>query len=194
MWRRIGDRFTGPIDALQIIREVDPEKANATLESLAGSDSVEEEILEELREAPSLADSDGFMQAHRTFVRAVEVYDRNAERAPRGLRASVLRPLATPIVALMVRAITHAYQRRVVNDVRKLYAMREANSRVGTPRHRMLALARRQIDQISPDLAGRGFAIPAFLVGGAVLSTVASLLRGLLNSGFGRLGCWQRSC
>lgn len=186
--RRLGDRFAGPIDALHILREVDPDKADATLEGLAGDeDSVEQEILEELREAPSLADTANFMQAHRTFARAIEVYNRNARRPPQALPAGFLRPVVTPLVTIMVIGIAHAYQRRVVREVRALYAMREANSTLGTPRHRMLAVARRQIDQISPELAGRGLAIPGFLLGGAVISTIAAFLNRLLHSDTGRV-------
>lgn len=184
--RRLSDRIAGPIDALNIIREVDSEKADAALESLASGDPVEVEILEELREAPSLADSGNFMHAHRTFVRAIEVYNRNARRSPKGLPAGIFRPIVTPVVTLMVTSIAHAYQRRVVREVRQLYALREANSIVGHPRHRMLTVARRQIDQISPDLSGRGFAIPAFLLGGAAISTIASFLQRLLHSDLGR--------
>ena len=186
--RRLSDRFAGPIDALHIIREVDPDKADATLESLAdGDDTVEREILEELREAPSLADTEGFMHTHRTFVRAIEVYNRNARRTPQALPAGVLRPVVTPLVTFMVGSIAHSYQRKVVTEVRQLYALREANSILTSPRYRLLAIARRQVDQISPDLSGRGLAIPAFLLGGAVISTVASFLQRLLHDGLGRL-------
>lgn len=162
--------------------------ADATLESLAGDDhSIENEILEELREAPSLADTGSFMHTHRTFSRAIEVYNRNARRAPQALPAGILRPLVTPVVAIMVSFIAHAYQRRLVREVRALYAMREANSTLGTPRHRMLGVARRQIDQIAPDLSGRGFAVPAFLLGGAAISTIATFLNRLLHSDTGRI-------
>lgn len=187
-WRRMSDRITGPLDALNIIRETDAEKADATLESLAqGDESVEQEILEELKEAPSLADSDVFMHAHRTFVRAIEVYNRNARRAPRGLPAGIFKPVVTPLVTMMVRSITYSYLRRVVREVRLLYAMREANSIPASPRHRMLGFARRQIDQIAPGLSGRGLTIPAFLLGGAALSALASFTQTLLHDGFGRI-------
>ena len=84
-------------------------------------------------------------------------------------------------------AISFRYQKRVVRDVRRLYVLREANSVIGSPEHRMLTTARRQLDAMTPDLSGGGFAIPAFLVGGAVLSAIASVLQNLLNTTAGRI-------
>ena len=185
--RRLSERITGPIDAFHIVTAPDEEKANEALERLLESDDVEKLILDELVQARPLADRHGFPAAHRTFARALEVYDRNALRAPTGLSVGILRPLATPLVGVMILAISRRYAKRVVRDVRRLYVLREANSPVGTPEHRMLTTARRQLDQVSPDLDKAGFAIPAFLLGGAVLSAVASTLQHLLHSDIGRI-------
>lgn len=186
--RRLSERFAGPMDALHIIREGDSDKADAALEQLIkNGDSVEHEILEELKEAPSLEHEEVFLHRHRTFVRAMEVYDRNARRAPTALPAGPLRPLVTPLVTFMVSSIAVTYQRRVIREVRKLYVLREANSILPSPRFRALTIARRQIDQIVPDFSSRGLTIPAFLLGGAAISTVASLLQRLLHDGVGRL-------
>ena len=183
--RRLADRFAGPIDAFHIMTEADVEKANAALERFIESDSVEQEILEELLDSRPLAEPDAFVVLHRTFIRSLEVYDRNARRAPSRLPFGFLKPVISPLVTLLTVAMSNWYQKRLVRDVRRLYVLREANSQIGSFEHRRLGSARRQLDALSPDLA-RGFSIPAFLVGGAVLSTVASILQNLLHSNIGR--------
>ena len=104
-------RIAGPIDAFQIMTEADDEKADAALERLLESESVERHILEELMVAQSLADPEGFPATHRTFVRALEIYDRNARRSPTRLPASFLRPLATPVVTALILAIADGCER-----------------------------------------------------------------------------------
>lgn len=185
--RRRGDRIAGPFDALHIMTAGDATKADEALERLMDSDSVEDQIVLELTRSRPLAQPRRFPAAHRDLMRALEIYDRNARRRPTRLPIGLLRPVLSPVVALMAGMISRAYQKRLITDVRRLYVMREANSAVGTAEHRMLVTARRQVDQLSPDLAGKGFAIPAFLIGGALLSAVTSALQDLLHSGTGRL-------
>jgi len=185
--RRLVNRFAGPIDAFHIMTEADAEKANTALERLIETDSVEQDILGELLDShPPLAEPHAFLPLHRTFVRALEVYDRNARRSPTGLPLGFLAPVISPLVRLMTLAISRWYQRRVLRDVRRLYVLREANSPVGSPEHRMLGTARRQLDALRPDLSGFGFALPAFLLGSALLSAVASLLQNMLYNDVGR--------
>lgn len=183
--RRLVDRFAGPIEAFHIVTEADAERANAALEQLIKGDSVEQEILEELLDSRPLAEANAFMALHRTFIRALEVYDRNARRSPSGLPFGFLKPVISPLVTVLTLAISNSYQKRVVRELRKLYVLREANSQIGSLEHRMLGSGRRQLDALTPSLA-RGFAIPLLLVGGAVLSAVTSLLQNLLHSNIGR--------
>lgn len=184
--RRLVDRIAGPIDALHLISEADAEKANTVLERLVKGDAVEQEILEELLDTRPLAEPQAFGQLHRTFVRALEVYDRNARRAPSEMPGSFLQPVFKPVVTLLAKAMSNSFRERVVRDVRRLYMLREANSKVGSPEHRMLVTARRQLDGINDVMAGRGQLIPAFLVGGAAMSALVSVLNDLLHSGIGR--------
>lgn len=188
--RRLVDRIAGPIEALHIISEADAQKANAVLEGLVKGDTVEQEILEELLDAQPLAEPQAFAQLHRTFIRALEVYDRNAHRAPSGMpgvfRYPVVRTVVKPVVTLLTKAMSNSFQRRVVRDIRQLYVLREANSPIGSPEHRMLVTARRQLDAINDVITRQSQIIPIFLVGGAALSALASLLNDLLHSDVGR--------
>lgn len=175
------------MDALHIIAEADAEKADAALERLMEDDAVEREILEELRDARPLADPAAFPTRHRAGIRALEVYARNARRPPAGLPVSFLAPVVTPFVTLITTAISHYFQKRVVRHIRRLYLLREAHSEVGTPEHRMLTTARRQLDAIIPDLSSISFALPVFLIGGALLSATTSALHDLLHDSVGRI-------
>ncbi|TWE09408.1 hypothetical protein [Rudaeicoccus suwonensis] len=186
--RRLLDRIAGPIDAFHVMTEADAAKANQALEGMVDGDSVEAEILEELLDSQPLAEPDAFPPLHRAFVRSLEVYNRNARRTPAGLSAGIFTPIVTPVVTLLTATVANSFQDRVIRDVRRLYLMREANSPMGSREHRMLASARRQLDALDANMARRGSAIPAFLVGGAVLSAVASTLNELLRSNLGRLG------
>lgn len=185
--RRLVDRIAGrPISALHMISEADAEKANAVLEGLVEGDAVEKEILDELLDAEPLAEPQAFGTLHRTLMRALEVYDRNAHRPPAGMPGFVLKPIAQPIVTLLTMAMSNSFQERVIRDVRQLYLLREANSVIGTPEYRMLAIARRQLDAVYDAMTSRRQIIPAFLVGGAALSALASILDSLLHDAFGR--------
>jgi hypothetical protein len=90
-------------------------------------------MLSQLSERTPLRHPDRFGEAHRTAVRAVEVFDRNAGRAP--------------------------------------------SSHELSPEFLQLRLARKQMTCLSPDLSTKSFTIPAFLLGGAVLSTITSYLQ-----------------
>ncbi len=152
------------------------------LEQFGASGRVESEMLAELAQRRPLAIPERFPEAHRTVMRTVEVFDRNAARPPSSLRAGVFTPVASPVVQLLIGTIVRSYQRSVIEHLHRLYALREANSVVGTPEYRMLALARRQIDRVTEDLSRRTGGLPAFLIGGATFSLVSSAVQELVRS------------
>ena len=115
-------------------------------------------------------------------MRTVEVFDRNAARPPSSLRAGVLTSAATPVVQLLIGTVVRSYQRSVVEHLRRLYALREANSLPGSSEYRMLTLARRQIDRVSEDLVRRSGGLPAFLIGGATFSLLSSAVQEVTGS------------
>lgn len=185
--KRRSDRVIGPFDALHIITEGNPDKAEAALERLVESDEVERAILVELASPAVIADPDAFPAAHHAFARGLEIYDRNSRLLPTKLPTGFLRPLVTPLVGLLARSIARRHQRRIVLEVLRLYMLREAASTIDSPEHQMLRPARKQVQRLTPELSTTGFVIPAFLVGGAALSAVASFLADLLHTGQGRI-------
>lgn len=181
------DELSERLDTLRIFREHDEERANAVLEEFGGQGVVEKDMLDQLSVKPPLQYPDRFAEAHRTLMRAFEVFERNGKRQATLAKAGFLRPIAAVPVQVLSTVVIRMYQKRVITELRQLYALREANSAVGSPEHRMLTTARRQVDALVPDLAKRGVGIPAFLVGGAALSGVTSFLQRTLTDSVGRV-------
>jgi hypothetical protein len=180
--RFVLDQLADRLDTLRVLREDDPQRADVMLEQFGAAGRVESEMLRQLGQPRPLAIPDRFPEAHRTVMRAVEVFDRNGARAPSSLRVGILTPVATFVVRLLVGIVVRSYQRSVIEHLRRLYALREANSVSGTAEYRMLTVARRQIDRVTDDLSRRAGGLPAFLVGGAALSAISSTARDVTGS------------
>jgi hypothetical protein len=88
--------------------------------------------------------------------------------------ARPLTPVARFVVQQMIRWIIPGYQNGLVARLRKLYERRRANS-VGQQEHVMLQA--RITVQVEQGYKGDQLGIPAFLLGGAILSSVVTALR-----------------
>jgi hypothetical protein len=152
------------------------------LEQFGASGRVESQMLTQLGQRRPLAIPDRFPEAHRTVMRAVEVFDRNAGLRPSSLRAGVLTPVASLVVQQLIGIVVRTYQRSVIQHLRRLYALRQANSEPGSTDYRMLTLARRQIENVTADLSRRSSGLPAFVAGGAALSVASSTLQEVTRS------------
>ena len=178
------DELSERLDSLRFLRANDPAAADAILESFGTHGIVEADIVQQLSTLDPIAHPSRFDEAHRRAMRAFEVYDRNGPRqgsvgreVPRFLRGP-----ATNLVRILVRMIVRQHQRSLAAEVRQLYALREASSAVGTPEHRMLTRARRQVDAIRADLNKSPLPLPAFIGVGALLSgTLSWVQRGLAD-------------
>jgi hypothetical protein len=170
------DELSDRLDSLKFFRAHDEAQADQILEQFGAQGVVEQDMLDQLSSRAPLAHPDRFSEAHRTAVRAVEVFDRNAARRPSTLPAGPLGALAKPVVQLLIGIIVHRHEKRVVSHIRELYALREANSVEGTPEFHALRLGRKQLTRLSPDLSDAKVSLPAFLLGGAVLSSATSFL------------------
>jgi hypothetical protein len=180
--RFVLDQLTDRLDTLRLLREDDPQRADVMLEQFGAAGRVESEMLGQLGQRQPLRIPDRFPEAHRTVMRAVEVFDRNAARPPSSLRAGPLKPVASLVVQVLIRIVVRNYQKSVIEHLRRLYALREANSVSGSADYRMLRLARRQLDRVTEDLSRRTGGLPAFLVGGAAFSVVSSTLQEVTGS------------
>jgi len=165
------------IDALRVLRADSPEEKDAILEQIAGRGKPEQDIVSELSKVRPLWRPDRFEEAHRLAMRSLEVLDRNGTRAPKMPRLGPLTPVAAYVVQQMIRWIVRGYQNKLVTRLRKLYERREANSVWGSPEHMMLRRARINAVQVEQGYKGNQLGIPAFLLGGAILSSAVTALR-----------------
>ena len=174
------DELSDRLETLKLIRTDDEQRANAILEQFGAKGKVESEMLDQLAARLPLAHPDRFEEAHRTAMRALEIFDRNGAGAPSNLKAGPLKPVANFVVQFLIRLIVRDYEKSVVNQIRKLYARRWANSEKGSPEFGMLRLARLQMERLAPDFQKSALGIPTFLLGGAALSGVGSGIQRLL--------------
>ncbi|MDQ1467462.1 MAG: hypothetical protein QOH10_1877 [Actinomycetota bacterium] len=174
------DELSDRLDTLRLIRTDDEQRADAILEQFGAKGKVESEMLDQLAAGAPLAHPDRFEEAHRTMMRALEVFDRNAARPPSNLNARLLEPVAAYVVQLLIRLIVRDYQKSVVAQIRQLYARRWAESPRGSTEFGMLRLARVQVERLAPDFQRSSLGVPTFLLGGAALSGVASLIQEVL--------------
>jgi hypothetical protein len=170
------DELSDRLETLKLFREDDPARAGALLEQFGAEGAVESRMLAQLSVTAPLAHPDRFEQAHRTAMHALEVFDRNAGKPPSNLRAGILTPIAVPVVQRLNRIVVRGYQADVIASIRELYAQRQASSERTSPEYQMLRIARRQADRLAPALTKKTVGLPAFLLGGAVLSGGTSLL------------------
>ena len=174
------DELSDRLETLKLIRTDDEQRSDAILEQFGAKGKVESEMLEQLAARAPLAHPERFEEAHRTAIRALEIFDRNGGRAPSSLKAGPLTPVASYVVQILIRLIVRDYEKSVVTQIRKLYARRWASSAKGSPEFGMLRLARLEMERLAPDFQTSSLGVPTFLLGGAALSGVGSLIQRLL--------------
>lgn len=185
--RLLLDELTSRLDSINLFREHDETQANAELERFGTSGIVEDQMVRELSSTAPLAHPDRFDEAHRRAMRALEVFDRNGPLPPSALRVPrLVKPVANKIVQLLITAIVRTHQKLLVKNLRQLYALREANSPVGSEDYQLLSAARIQVDAIVGDLNKSSIPLPAFLVGGAAVSGTISVIQRSLNDQAGQ--------
>jgi hypothetical protein len=171
------------IDALRVLRASSTEEKGRLLEEIGGPGKVEQEIVSQLSKIKPLWQPDQFPEAHRMAMRSLEVLDRNGVRsAPMPKLLGPIGPIVGLIVQLVTRLIVRAYQNSLASNIRKLYERREANSIWGSPAHMMLRRARINAVQVEHGLKSNPVGVPGFLLGGAALSGVFSLVAEALSS------------
>jgi len=184
------DQLGERLESLQLLRGGDDEsQTNQLLEAFGSRGIIEDTMLKELSSKVPLHHTERFDEAHRQAMRALEVFDRNGSRPPSALKVPpLIKPVAEKIVQLLITFIARSHQKRLVKQLRQLYALREANSPVGSDDYQQLATARIQVDAIAPDLNKSSLPLPAFLVGGAAISGTLSFIGKSLTTDLGRFG------
>ncbi len=172
------------IDSLKVLRADTQSEKDLLLEQIAGRGKPEQDIVRQLAAIRPLWRPDRFEEAHRWAMRALEVLDRNGSRQPELRRLGPLRPVAAYVVQMMTRYIVKGYQNRLITAIRRQYERREANSAWGTAEHSMLRRARLDAARVEPGYKGNPLGLPTFQLGGAVLSSLVSGLRALVDWAF----------
>jgi len=181
------DELSERLETLQLFRAGDEAQKNATLEAFGSSGVIEDQMLKELSSPAPLQHPDRFDEAHRRAMRALEVFDRNGARSPSALKVpGPLKPIANIIVQKLITVIVRSHQKNLIKNLHQLYALREANSPLGSDAHRFLVTARMQVAGITPDLNKSSVPLPAFLLGGAAISGAVSFVGESLTSEVGR--------
>lgn len=170
------DELSERLDSLRVLRADSPDEAESMLATLGAAGKVEQDILSELSKIKPLWLPDRFEEAHRMFMRAMEVVDRNGSRNAKLPRLGPIQPIAAYLVQLFTRLIVRNYQQKVIDRVRHLYGRREANSVWGSDVHRMLRRARIDAERVAPALKGKALGLPTFLLGGAFISSIFSTI------------------
>lgn len=182
------DELSERLDTLRLFTVKDEARANDVLEKFGSQGPVEDQMLRELSSKRPLCHPDRFEEAHRGAMRAIEVFDRNGARPPAKLRTlKILQRPASRVVQVLIRIVVRLHQKRLIRDMHTLYALREANCATGTPEQLMLTTARTQMAGLIPGLSRNTTGLPAFLLGGAVISGTFSLIQRGLKDEWGRL-------
>ena len=183
------ETIVDPRDILKLLFTGDETARDALLERYAGTGKVEKDIVKELSSTQVLADVDDFENAHRRALQSLEVLSRNGGRPARMPRAPIVKPIVSGLVSLLLGFIVRNYRNQLSGDIRRLYERRFAVAASGSRERALLLRARNDITVVDDGFSGGGAGVPAFVVGGALLSTIfataESWLLAVFNTPFG---------
>ena len=180
----IVDELSSRLEQFRILYDSD-ENTDQILHELGGQGRVEREMVRELAATRSLARPERFFDAHAVAMRALEVLARNGARPPSQLKVGVLTPVAKFLVQQVIRFIVRSYQSQVFDAVRDLYSRRLAWMPTGDPSRMTVVRARLDVERAAPAFKKKAGGVPAFLVGGAAISSVTQGVRGLASAAGG---------
>jgi hypothetical protein len=174
--------LTERLDAFNALRKNDEAAADELFDQIAGHGQVERDIVSQMAVRRPLRRPDRFDEAHRLTMRGLEVLDRNGLRSPKLPNIGPLKPVASYFVGLLNRWIVRSYQKRVIENLRDLYLRRESECIPNTDEIRQLRRARIQTERLVPGYRKEALGLPAFLLGGAVISFFTTLLQRLVTA------------
>lgn len=184
------DELEDTFRAFQVFRKSDEEAADAILEDLGANSEVDRDIILEISSPKPLGHPERFWDAHRLAVRALEVLDRNGGRGVRVRGLGPLGPIAAFLIQQMTSFIVRSHQSSVASKMLDLYGRREANCTRDDPALPMLRRARIQMERLVTGFKRNALGMPLFVIGGALLSTLLSLIQRALASAFASL--WSK--
>jgi hypothetical protein len=171
------EQIDNPLERLKLLGGNDDEIAKF-LDSIEVTSPRERELLYEISRTRPLAHPDLFPQAHRNMAEALESLARHGYRGTRaGERLGRFAVVVRWGVMLVARYLVISHIRNTATQIRNLYMMREIQAVPGTPERLALNRARIDAQRMVDALAAKEFALPTFLIGGALLSVAATLGR-----------------
>lgn len=173
------------MERFNALRDTDSAAADSVLDELGATSDIDRDIVNELAGHQPLAYPERFWEAHALAMRALEVLDRNGARRVRVKGAGPLKPVAEFAVQLVTRLIVRSYQSTVIDRLRDLYSRRLAWCPPGEPSRMALVRARLDTQRATSAYKHRGTGLPTFLLGGAVVSSLGSGLRGAAEAAGG---------
>ena len=176
------DDFGERLSDFYSLRKTSSEEADHTLDALGANDEVDRQILLELGAPKPLYLPDRFLQAHTLAVRSLEVLDRNGTRKPPLPRVGPLRPVLGYLVEVAAKFVVRSHLRSLTDNLLKLYTRREANALPDDPARPLLRRGRMDMERMVPAFKRNPLAIPGFLLGGAILSSILGALVDAFNA------------
>jgi hypothetical protein len=189
--RKPADAIDNPIERLELLAG-DDDAIAAYLDDLAVRGAREREMLTELARTRALADPGGFAPAHHRAVAALESLGRHGYHGSQS--AGGLGPLKVPVrflVQLVARFVVVSYLRQVSIDLRNLYWLREMEAEDGSAEMKLLRAARIDAEALIVVFTRRQLGLPSFVVGGALVSILATA--GRAAGGFAFATWWAAS-
>ncbi|MDH3540519.1 MAG: hypothetical protein OEP52_11020 [Acidimicrobiia bacterium] len=171
------DELDEKFAAFQAFRKSDTGAADEILGSLGAHDEIDRTIVLELSSPAPLGHPDRFPDSHRLAIRALEVLDRNGGKSVRVRGAGPLSPVAAFLVQQVATFIVRSHQGSVADKMLDLYGRREANAGENDPCRYQLMRARMQMERLKPGFKRNALGVPLFVAGGAVFSTLLSLIQ-----------------
>ena len=155
------------------------------LNQLGGSGRVEREMVRELAATRPIAIPERLFEAHAVAMRALEVLARNGARAPSQLKLGPLTGPARFFVQKVIQYIVRKFQSQVIDSVRDLYARRLGWLPPNDPSRMTMIRARLDVERSMPAFKKSAGGVPAFLVGGAAVSSVTQVTRSFASAAAG---------
>ncbi|MFM8794640.1 MAG: hypothetical protein ACKOFF_07135 [Acidimicrobiales bacterium] len=175
------DLLIDRIDSLRILRAASDEERDRLLLQIGGPDRVEQEMARELASTRVLAHPSRFEEAHCVLMRGIEVLHRNGSRPPRGHNLRFLSVVPRWVTHQVIQFIVRSHVQSLTRTIGRLYEQREASCPWGTAEHSLLRRCRIDMHRVRDGLESRAIGLPAFIFGGAVLTTVGSGLQAVLQ-------------
>lgn len=169
------------IDALRILRADSDGERESLLLQIGGPGKVEQEMAAELAARRVLAHPSRFEEAHCMVVRGIEVLHRNGSRPPRQHRLRLLTLVPRWVTHQAIQFIVRSHVQSLTRGIGRLYEQREAACPWNAAEHSLLRRCRIDMHRVRDGLESRALGLPAFIFGGAVLTTVGSGLQAVLQ-------------